>query len=245
MHRAGHVVLHRNEYFRSRDNKNKKADGNGKTSSESSDSDASSSPFSAERENKTPVTSNELEKPIEPPTDEQPTELPADKVTDQPAEITNGPLRENGVGNHDVEPVKRVSVAECSSSPPLLENGYHKLEHMDKIPQTTNGSSCTERSLQTDCANGDVADTQETRGRKDSSPKLLSVEDEERFLRDLGWVPEEEAHVPELTEEEKLEVKNVLQSKAAGMNKAKQSLDNAIKRWQQEKFQSVPIPCNE
>jgi len=138
--------------------------------------------------------------------------------------------------------VKRVHVTDSSCVPALLENGYsnHKLETMD----TTNGSS-TERSHQTDCAEAEAADTQETRGRKNSSPKLLSVEDEERFLRDLGWVPEEEAHVPELTEEEKLEVKNVLQSKAAGKNKAKQSLDNAIKRWQQEKFQSIPIPCNE
>jgi len=33
----------------------------------------------------------------------------------------------------------------------------------------------------------------------------VSVEDEEKFLRNLGWLPEEEVHVPELTQEEILD----------------------------------------
>jgi len=40
-----------------------------------------------------------------------------------------------------------------------------------------------------------------------SLERVLNTEDEEKFLRDLGWVPEEEVHVPELTEQEILEVR--------------------------------------
>eukprot|EP01114_Cavostelium_apophysatum_P014223 TRINITY_DN3636_c0_g1_i1.p1 TRINITY_DN3636_c0_g1~~TRINITY_DN3636_c0_g1_i1.p1 ORF type:complete len:431 (+),score=101.25 TRINITY_DN3636_c0_g1_i1:376-1668(+) len=42
---------------------------------------------------------------------------------------------------------------------------------------------------------------------------LASIEDEEKFLRGLGWVPEEESHVPELTAEEIAEVQR--QNRAA------------------------------
>lgn len=44
-----------------------------------------------------------------------------------------------------------------------------------------------------------------------SQPATLA-EDEERFLRLLGWVPEEEDHVPELEEEEIAEVRHKLNS---------------------------------
>jgi hypothetical protein len=44
--------------------------------------------------------------------------------------------------------------------------------------------------------------------RKKSSS--FSIEDEERFLRDLGWTPEEEESIPELTSEEIVAVKNLL-----------------------------------
>mmetsp|Transcript_21708 Transcript_21708/g.30376 ORF Transcript_21708/g.30376 Transcript_21708/m.30376 type:complete len:422 (-) Transcript_21708:52-1317(-) len=62
----------------------------------------------------------------------------------------------------------------------------------------------------------------------------VSEEDEERFLRDLGWVPEEESHVPELTDEEILEVKKRL----GGMERqsTKLALDISVKKWQHDKF---------
>lgn len=77
----------------------------------------------------------------------------------------------------------------------------------------------------------------ETNGK---SPKLVSVEDEERFLRDLGWVPEEEHHVPELTEEEIMEVKSFMSNKI-GKHKPAISLDVSIGKWQNDKFQSQPV----
>lgn len=76
---------------------------------------------------------------------------------------------------------------------------------------------------------------------RSSSPKLdVSVEDEERFLRDLGWLPEEEAHVPELTEEEIQE--SALQLKRwmadfASSHKKRITLDVlSIKKWQSDQF---------
>jgi len=58
--------------------------------------------------------------------------------------------------------------------------------------------------LQTDPNEKDSSDESKLK----SPEKIeLNTEDEERFLRDLGWVPEEEVHVPELTEQEILEVR--------------------------------------
>jgi len=85
---------------------------------------------------------------------------------------------------------------------------------------------------------------------------LASVEDEERFLRNLGWVPEEEDHVPELTEEEILETKKFLcqyvLSSFEDLSRRKvlpsensngkytpndlQSLKASIRKWQREKI---------
>lgn len=39
---------------------------------------------------------------------------------------------------------------------------------------------------------------------------LLLDEAEERFLRNLGWVPDEEDHVPELTQEEISQMQKIL-----------------------------------
>jgi len=76
---------------------------------------------------------------------------------------------------------------------------------------------------------------------RSSSPKLaVSLEDEERFLRDLGWLPEEEAHVPELTEEEIQESALKLQrwmAQFASSHKKRLNLDVlSIKKWQSEQF---------
>ena len=70
---------------------------------------------------------------------------------------------------------------------------------------------------------------------RSTSPKLLSPEDEEKFLRDLGWVPEEEDHVPELTEEEIFEESNKLRQWRNQMNNQKRlSLEVSIKKWQDD-----------
>jgi len=71
-------------------------------------------------------------------------------------------------------------------------------------------------------------------------PKLLSLEDEERFLRNLGWVPEEEAHVPELTEEEireeALKLKAWMQQHLAQKKRSLSlGLDVSIKKWQDDR----------
>jgi len=70
-----------------------------------------------------------------------------------------------------------------------------------------------------------------------NSAKKFSPEDEERFLRNLGWVPEEESHVPELTEEEILEVKNYLLTHRNFIMKEKTNLK--IKKWQQDRVLSM------
>jgi len=67
--------------------------------------------------------------------------------------------------------------------------------------------------------------------------KIWSVEDEERVLRDLGWLPEDEAHVPELSEQE---IHDWEAKKLRWMNQMNQkkhlSLDVVtIQRWQTER----------
>jgi hypothetical protein len=70
----------------------------------------------------------------------------------------------------------------------------------------------------------------ETRRRKSSS---FTIEDEEKFLRNLGWVPEEEESIPELTHEEIVQVKGHM----SGLTQDKKvSLDSSVKRWQHDKF---------
>jgi len=86
---------------------------------------------------------------------------------------------------------------------------------------------------------GDEQITEENNVEFDKAGLVINVEEEEHFLRDLGWVPEEEAHVPVLSEEEIREVQAILQ-KIASKDKNKLSLDSSIKRWQHEKY-SVPI----
>jgi hypothetical protein len=212
-HSRGHVVLHRNDFFKGRDSKSKnKAEGNGKTSEASdSDSSSSSSPpsssIAADRDKLQTTSSavSETEKGLQEPA----TDLSSE---DHHHNSNSGTSLLNGFSNHHNQPTSQSSVAETNLPTNLRE----------------------------------VDEAEDNRTRLDS-PKLLSLEDEERFLRDLGWVPEEEAHVPELTEEEKLEVKKMLQQKAAEKNKTQQSLDNAIRRWQQEKFREnqFPIPVNQ
>lgn len=58
-----------------------------------------------------------------------------------------------------------------------------------------------------------VSTFEEPQTSKTQASKRLSVEAEENFLRTLGWVPEEEDHVPELTEEEIQEVKRFIENK--------------------------------
>jgi len=66
---------------------------------------------------------------------------------------------------------------------------------------------------------------------RSTSPKLTSLEDEERFMRDLGWDPEDP--VPELTEEEIESIKLVPQ---IHIQKKQFSLDDGmIKKWQNER----------
>jgi len=72
---------------------------------------------------------------------------------------------------------------------------------------------------------------------KSSSPLVSSEEDEERFLRNLGWVPEEEAHVPELSEEEILQFKShVLPSKRRACPDRKHLDMSSIRKWQHNRF---------
>jgi len=68
------------------------------------------------------------------------------------------------------------------------------------------------------------------------SPKL-NLEDEEKFLRNLGWLPEEEDHVPELTEEEILEESNKLKNWMNQMTNQKKRFSlgvSCIKKWQND-----------
>lgn len=68
------------------------------------------------------------------------------------------------------------------------------------------------------------------------SPKLLSLEDEEKFLRNLGWAPEEEVHVPELSEEEIVEWEAKKLFWMSQMTQRKRlSLDVCIRKWQNDR----------
>jgi len=67
---------------------------------------------------------------------------------------------------------------------------------------------------------------------------LFSREEEEKFLRNLGWVPEEEESIPELTIEEIVQVKNLIKDiNSETKDKIKVSFDLSIKKWQYDKYQ--------
>lgn len=96
-------------------------------------------------------------------------------------------------------------------------NNFHGDEHLTEGVDETNPPDDEPDATEKQCKN------------------QVSEEDEERFLRDLGWLPEEESHVPELTDEEILQVKNRL----GGMEhrqSTKLALDISVKKWQNDKF---------
>jgi len=72
---------------------------------------------------------------------------------------------------------------------------------------------------------------------RESRSSSFSKEDEEQFLRKLGWRPEEEEKIPLLTQEEIIQVRHF--EKGALKEKHKISLDLSIKKWQHEKFRTL------
>jgi len=109
-------------------------------------------------------------------------------------------------------------------------------------PETPEGLLPTQTSAESGDLNGTQLDQGQTQGRKKSSS--FSLEDEEKFLRNLGWVPEEEEKIPELTQDEIVQVKNHLNTtgsfeRAVPKDKHKVSLDLSVKKWQHEKFRTM------
>jgi len=79
--------------------------------------------------------------------------------------------------------------------------------------------------------NSNITSVRETRSSS------FSKEDEEQFLRKLGWRPEEEEKIPLLTQEEIVQVRHF--EKGLLKEKNKISLDLSIKKWQHEKFRAL------
>jgi len=105
----------------------------------------------------------------------------------------------------------------------------------------------------TKCAAGESINQSEEKAERLIHSPLADPADEERFLRDLGWVPEEEAHVPELTEEEILEVQKKVHGSPLSQQHfrtansdnrlldASVNLSLSVKKWQQDRF-FHPLP---
>jgi len=110
-----------------------------------------------------------------------------------------------------------------TSPPPLVTPGedphpnYYVEESVGVDDEAKDLYVNNKESLETNTHNSSNGSSRST------SPKLLSLEDEERFLRDLGWVPEEEDHVPELTEEEILEANKLKNWGVQTTNKKKRN----------------------
>jgi len=96
---------------------------------------------------------------------------------------------------------------------------------VERLPETPSENQSTEndKNSQSVVEKSDQQAQSVTSEEDDVSLNKIDSEHEERFLRDLGWRPEDEEHVPELTEQEIMEGMSSIQ---LDNNESKSSTDS-------------------